>query len=78
MRCPTCKSPLKQDVVDHSGRRFDYCRGCGAQWHDQVSSASAHSATAARRAASVDRYEQKLGRRSFATEYRYRIGRAVP
>lgn len=78
MGCPACKSKLERDVVDHGGRRFDYCLGCGAQWRDHVSSAPVHSAGAARWAAPVDKFEQKLGRRSFANEYRYRIGPVVP
>jgi hypothetical protein len=80
MRCPSCKHRLKTDVIDQRGKRFDYCVGCDAEWSTHVvstlrrgttESARPHPATAVQRAVLADRYEWKLGRRSFTTAYRY-------
>lgn len=84
MTCPSCAGPLTSGVVDSRGHSFDHCRWCGARWSEHVSSdidgkdrptgvASPRRSAASHRAASGDWYEWKLGRRSFANEYRYRI-----
>lgn len=84
MSCPSCTGPLTPVVIDSSGHTVDDCRACGARWSYHVWShlggedrpagtAGLRRAAAADRATSGDWYEWKLGRRSFANEFRYRM-----
>jgi hypothetical protein len=84
MGCPVCTRPLNTDVIDRSGSRLAYCVGCDAPWSAHAVTASTRGPeageatdmspmTAALRAALADRYEWKLGRRSFTQAYRYQI-----